>query len=795
MELFILMKRSTRPFSFVLRLFFSCFVLIASLEATELYETKRIAQIDVVVCSPDADVYFDPHPILAKLHTKEGDPFDQSTFDADLKTLAEEYDRVEPSVRLKEGEVVIFLRLKPRPIIHAISWQGNEHISKDKLQKELDIQPYTPFHRQEFNKAFKKVKELYIKESYFESVLTYSLSPISGTNQVDIIIDIQEGRSGIVQEICFHGFTPEEKSDLTDMMYLKKYNFLTSWLTGNGYLQDEMLEQDRMTLVNYLHNKGYADARIDIVLIEDPSTGRMIVDLTAHRGPLYHFGNVTLAGNTLLSSEEILKVSLVHEGETFSADKIRDTAQAIKDLYGHKGYIDASVQFETQVKEDAPLFDIEFLIAEGEQYRIGLIHIFGNHATRNNVILRESLLVPGETFDARKLRATQMRLEAMGYFKCVNVYAVRTVEDEGLGKSYRDVYIEVEEKTTGSINLFMGFSSMENVYGGLELSEHNFDIRGLGRALTGHPSALRGGGEFFHMRATVGKKETNYLISWMNPYLNDSLWRFGFELSKTFSKLQAGQRIRTYGGSVFTNYPLSHYWTFGMRQRCRHSNNKITSSVQQDTTQQETNQLEQHGLISAFSLNLNYDSTDSARKPHRGWRSYTETELAGFGGSYTFAKFSYLNSIYFPVWTKGTFKLRGEFKYILPFWKSPHQINIPLSERLFLGGETSVRGYKPYSLGSAIGTSDSPLGGISSSLLSMEYNQAVLSMADLFFFFDAGSVSTHRFDINTMNTSIGIGTRLDIGHQLPIVLGYGYPINPDRNEQVQGFFFSMAGQF
>ncbi len=777
---------------------FSLLTIFSLLEASELYEEKRVGHIEIVICSSDADLYFDPHPIIARLKTQEGDPFNQSIFDSDLKALAADYDRVDPVIQIKDGEVVICLRLKPRPLIHAIVWEGNDHVSKDTLQKELNVQPNTLFHRQEFNQAFKKVKELYIKESYFESVLTYNLSPIPGTNQVDIVINIQEGRPGIVQEVRFHGFTSEEKSDLTDLIYLKKYNFLTSWLTGSGYLQDDLLEQDRMTLLNYLHNKGYADARIEILLIEDPKSGRMIVDITAHRGTLFHFGAVSLEGNQLLSEEEILKTALIHAGDVFSADKIRETAQAIKDLYGHKGYIDASVQFETQLKEEEPLFNVEFLISEGEQYRIGLIHIFGNSSTRSNVILRESLLVPGETFDARKLRATQMRLEAMGYFKSVNVYAVRTAEDVNLGKGYRDVYIEVEEKTTGSINLFMGFSSMENVYGGLELSEHNFDILGLGRALTGHPSALRGGGEFFHMRATIGKKETNYLISWMNPYINDSLWRVGFELSKTFSKLQTKQHIRTYGGSIFANYPLSHYWTFGMRQRLRHSHNRVSKDATEGLSEKETHQLDQQGLISAFSININYDSTDNARRPRRGWRSYTEGEIAGLGGNYSFGKVSYLNALYFPLWKKGTFKLRGEFKYIWPFGQSPHQLDIPLSERLFLGGETSVRGYKPYSIGLLIGSSDSPLGGISSTLLSAEYNYSLFSLADIFFFFDAGSVSTHRMMIKSFKTSVGAGARVDIGHQLPIVLGYGYPINAHTREnknQVQGFFFSMAGQF
>ncbi len=783
------------------------------LVAAELYDDKRVSQIEVVVDSPDAEPSFDAKPILSRLKTKEGDDFSQLTFDNDLKSLSEEYDRVEPVLRLKDGRVFITIRVTPKPLIHSIQWYGNEQFKTSTLQKELDIKPNTIFNRQEFNKAFNKVKELYFKKGYFESQVSYTIQAVPNTNQIDVVIDVREGRPGYIKKIVFSGFTKSEQSDLSDQVFLKKYNFLTSWMTGTGIFRDEALEQDRMTTLNYLHNKGYADARVQVQLLDDPESGKMIVEIIAHRGQLYHFGNVLFEGNTLIPIEDIQRKSLISSNETFSPDKLRDTSQAIKDLYGQKGYIDASVQYETVLKEDEPVFDVNFSIEEGQQYKIGLIHIFGNTSTLNNVILRESLLCPGDTFDCRKLKATQQRLEAVGYFKSVNVYAVRTADDVGLGDNYRDVYIEVEETTTGNVSLFMGFSSMDDVFGGLDLTERNFNIRGVGRALGGRISRLRGGGEFFHVRGTVGKKQNNILVSWLNPYVNDSLWRLGVEISRTFShNLQKDVVVVTYGGSVYTNYPLTNYWTVGMRQRVRHSKDHLNldpidpeSALSVASADAMERLLDQKGLISAFSGNLSYDSTDNAYKPHRGWRSYFESEIAGIGGKYDFFKLSYLNAIYFPVWCKGTLKLRGDFKYIVPYGKTKKN-GVPYSERFFLGGETTVRGYKPFLLGPVVELldasgnpqpTDTPFGGLSSSLLSLEYNQEIFRMLDVFTFIDVGSVTFGEFEIDKIRPSIGLGIRLDIGNRTPIMVGYGYPlVKKDRNEgKWQKVFFSMGGQF
>lgn len=786
-------------------------LLISPLSAVELYEEKKITQIEIEIDSPDRSVSFDEKPILSRLKTKEGDQFSQLTFDNDLKALSEEYDYVNPSMEVQGDEVFITIRVIPRPVIHQIRFTGNEKYSSKTLQGELGVEPNTVFKRQEFNKAFNKLKEYYIKRGYFESQLSYATQPIGGTNEIDIVIDVKEGKSGNIKKIVFKGFTKQEQSDLQETIYLKKYNFLTSWLTGAGKLNDTALEQDRTAIINYLHNRGYVDARVDIQILDDPDSDKIIVEIEADRGVQYHTGEIRVEGNTLLTTEEILKRSLMQCGDVFSPEKAQGTAQAIKDLYGQKGYIDASVQYELGLKEEGEIYDIEYQIDEGQQYKIGMIHVFGNQSTKNNVILRESLLVPGETFDSRKLRGTQQRLEAIGYFKNVNVYAVRTADDLGLGDNYRDVYIEVEETSTGNVSLFMGFSTTDNIFGGLDLTERNFNIAGLPQALTGRFSCLRGGGQFFHVRGTLGKVEDNILVSWVNPYLNDTLWRLGVEVSRTFSEEQSTNApTRTYGGSVFTNYPLTSYWTVGIRERMRHTFNTIKLSnpdnspegAQSIEVQKKRNQ--GRGFLSAISANLAYESTDSAYKPHQGWRSYLEAELTGVGGRYHFWKFSYLNSVYIPVSNKGTVKLRGEFKFISPFGSKTHFKNVPYSERFFLGGEGTVRGYKPFSISPKIYVlnsegkpeyTDTPLGGLSSCLLSLEYNYEVFRMLDVFLFFDAGSVSFSTWTIPVLRCSTGAGIRLEINRGTPIMLGYGFPLNPESNRDRQRFFFSMGGQF
>lgn len=756
---------------------------------SEAYENTRVGQIEVSPENLPPNATFDAKAALNKMKTKVGDPFSQATFDEDLKTLSEEYDRVEPNIEIHNGQLYITVKVWPRPTVRTIHWEGNTHIKTKTLQKELGVKPNTTFNRQNFNKAFNKLKEFYIKKGYFESQLQYRIVPDSKTNEVDIFIQVREGRSGKIDDIVFNGFTKEESSELLNMIYTKKYNLFMSWLTGTGTYNEEALEQDQLTIINFLQNKGYADAKVTIRIKEAAKEGKIIIDITADRGAVYHFGKIAFHGNELFPDSDIDRMFVARPNEIYSPEKLRQSAQNIKDLYGRKGYIEANVQYETKLVADKPIYNVEYQIEEGHQYKIGLIHVLGNSQTQSSVILRESLLIPGETFDSAKLKATEQRLQNIGYFKSVNVYAVRTQDDQLLGENYRDVYIEVEETTTGNISLFFGFSSADSLFGGLDLTETNFNYAGIPEIFSKGLSAVRGGGEYAHARVSIGAKQRSYGLSWLTPYFRDTLWRVGFDANQSTSSLQSKDYdIVTVGGAVNASYPFAPFWSFGTKYRIKNADVHI-----HNPTPKEKKETDAEGILSAISANLSYDSTDSALKPHRGFRSLLEAEFAGLFGNVNFLRFGYLNSYYTPLWKNGVMKYRFDFRYILPVLRSSNFEKIPLSERFFMGGENSVRGYKAFDLGPHV--NGNPIGGISSNLISFEYLHEVFRLMDLFIFADAGAISDKQFRLGTFRLSYGFGTRLELINRVPIILGMGFPVNPDGHSEVRKFFFSMGGQF
>lgn len=776
----------------------------------EQYETMIIERIDVEPKNCPPGTQFNPQSVLMRMNTETGRIFSQMTFDQDLKTLAQDFDDVEPLVRIANGRLHITLQVTLKPVIRSIQWFGYQDFTTSKLQTELGIKPGEIFERVSFNRAFQGLKKFYMKKGYFEASLRYDVDVDCVTNEVDIFVSIEEGRCGNIEEISFINFTACEKKALEEMLMTKTWFFFTSWFTESGLYNEEMVQQDQMVIVNYLQNQGYADADVDIRIQESCRSNKIIIEIVADKGALYSIGTITIEGNTLFTEDEIRNVFCVQEGDFFSPDNIRESALNASELYGTYGYIDAIVDFEPVLDDDAPCYNLHFVIEEGEPYRVGLIKILGNCCTDTHVILHESLLVPGDIFNIKKLKKTEERIRSVGYFSSVNVYTVRNDETSCLGPNFRDVHIEVEETSTGNATAFLGFSSLENIFGGVTLSEKNFNYKGISRMMRHGIGALRGGGEYLHTTISVGVKSRRYGLSWTKPYFNDTPWVVGFDIDRNNIRYVSNDYdISSWSLVLHAKRQINDFVRYGTYIRFRNSDVHLDGDA--ISNPQLVRQAKNSGLVTAIGNSLSYDSTDCPRAPTTGFRSSAEFEMATLFGrknepdtedkkifshhhrQFYFASFGYLNTWYFPITDSTVFKTRFDTRLILPFPGTSFS-SIPIDERLFLGGNNNVRGYQDYLLGPKYKDTLDPKGGTFMNLFSLEYTWRFSKRFEPFVFFDAGNLSDTLKP--RIRSSTGVGVRITVFEGGPaITLGYGCALNGVRKHLKQPFFFSLGGNF
>lgn len=783
----------------------ACFLAQSLFGEILQFENHPIEKVDIIVHMPEGAV-FDSQPLKARLTTKAGSSFSQSEFDSDLKMLVKDFDHVVPHVDVVDEKIIINLDIWPKPTIRSIQWNGNEAICTKDLQKELGIAHCTIFDRQAFNQAFHKLKAYYIKEGYFEAKLDYQVNVDSNTNEVDIEVCIEEGRAGWIHRINFCNFTECEEQDILELMVTKKFNLLLSWYNHQGTYNEDAVEQDRFVILNYLQNKGYADANVFIEINEIKKSGceRIILNIIAEKGQKYGIGTLSFSGNTLIDDECIRALFLVAEGKAFCPERIHKTVELISNAYGRLGYIDTVVDFEPSLVEGSCKYDIHFTIREGQQYRVGMVKVFGNTCTQTPVILHETLMIPGEIFNIIKLKKTEERLRNIGYFKNVNVYAVKTSDSSSLGKNYRDVYIEVEETGTGNFNIFLSYSTTDEVSGGVSITERNFNYKGIAHLARDGFQGLRGGGEYVNAIANIGMKSTSYGFSWTKPFFMDTPWVIGFDVNKSNARyISNDYSLNTIGIKLRAHYNVNQFMRAGWHYRVTYG------KVQLSSEGHHINQLEKeshiHGLIIATGPSFQYDSTNHPIRPTKGFRSRLELEYAGLGGDHQFFKLNYLNNYFYEVCPEGILKFKCDIRFIQTLGSTKYR-TMPLDERIFLGGDDAVRGYRPYRLGPQYHRYNAdkkkwvsthiPRGGLSMQLYSMEYAHRLGTMGELFTFLDAGHLSSHIWHFGRVSVATGLGMRLKLLASVPpVTFGMGFPLNPRNRSEVKKFFLSFGGDF
>ena len=141
--------------------------------------------------------------------------------------------------------------------------------------------------------------------------------------------------------------------------------------------------------------------------------------------------------------------------------------------------------------------------------------------------------------------------------------------------------------------------------------------------------------------------------------------------------------------------------------------------------------------ISKISPSYVFNTIDNPIFPSNGKRLTMAIDLGGLGGNTSYYKPTLEGIWYHPHTSRSSFGGRVQFQYIEPYRGTT---NLPVFERLFLGGEYSVRGYDIRSIGPTVPGSQIVLGGNKSLLFNGEYIITVAGPVRLVLFYDAGQV-------------------------------------------------------
>jgi len=294
-----------------------------------------------------------------------------------------------------------------------------------------------------------------------------------------------------------------------------KLNFFKS----QKFIMNEY-EADKEALINFYNSKGYRDAEILEDTIYAYSDNAINIELKINEGNKYYFRDILWRGNFVYEDATLNQVLNIEKGDVYNKELIdqklnfNPKGPDISGLYMDDGYLFFNVQpIEVAVVGDS--IDVEMRIREGSQATIKNVMVSGNDRTRDHVVRRELLTVPGQKFSRSDLITTQQRLSQLGYFNPqeINPNVMPNPADETV-----DIEWQLVEQSSDQIELSGGWGGAFGFVGTLGLSLNNFSVRNM---LAGKFTPIPvGDGQKLSLRAQAnGRQFQSYSFSFTEPWL------------------------------------------------------------------------------------------------------------------------------------------------------------------------------------------------------------------------------------------------------------------------------------
>ena len=464
---------------------------------------------------------------------------------------------------------------------------------------------------------------------------------------------------------------------------------------------------------------------------------------------------VKIEGNTVESTETLMGLVTVKNGELLNSRVLQENVQAIQEKYRADGYILAKIT-DLNIAQDGTL---TIKISEGllEGYKVK-----GNKKTKEHVILREMRQKPGEPFNANLARRGMQRVYNLGFFEDVNVKMNPGVEPNAV-----IMEIDVKEKRTGSFGIGAGYSSADGMVGMVSISDTNF--RGMGDTISfsyemsGDDTDARGY-TFMYRRPWLDKKETAGTLRLYNRTYEYDDYDSNGNHKESFMRKYSG-------GELTLSRPMSEYSTnfITLKNRkdkyVRHTENGLAGNRSLNAPWIGKN----FGTTRSITLEHVTDTRDNVYEPTTGARASLSAEFAGFGGDFNFQKYTISDAQYFKVGHAQVLVARGQY--------GVGNGSISEYNQFRLGGQDTIRGYR-----------EDQFRGNRMALLSLEYRFPIVSKVTGALFTDYGGAWDSGFAPENLHGSVGVGLGLNtpIG---PLRLDYG------RGSQGGRVHFRVGGTF
>ena len=715
--------------------------------------------------------------ILRVMESRVGEEFDAAKVRADVKAVYRMgyFSDVKIDAEEEPGGLRLTVLVIEKPIVSSIVIEGNKEVEDPDLKAALTIKERTLFQEEKVKESARKLREVYQNRGYYDATVDPSIQE-EGDGSIRVSFRVSEGEKLMIEKIRITGnrFLGEKKIRKTMETRTKG---IFSFITDSGTFKKDVLENDVRRIEALYQNNGFLDSKVS-----DPKIGRepkgLLVTIHVFEGRQYRVGEIRFSGESGLSEGEQQKAVKLKQGDVFSRETLLSDVLSLTTAINDKGYALAIVSPLVEKRKEYPLADVMYKAEKGDKFRFGKVEVAGNTKTLDRVIRRNLDVADGMTYTATGLKRSRENLTRLSYFKDVKISTEPSAVPQEM-----DVKVDVQEGPTGTLSGGMGFSTVDKIFGVVQVTENN----------------LFGKGWKASLNSQFGARRTVFSLDFRDPYFLDSNFSLLLNAYNTRTEYTDFERKST-GGRVGFGYSFTRNTSASLSFRLDDVEIIDPGEAVSPILKEEFAKGRQQ--TRSVTLHLGRNTTDRYIDPSRGTVHSATVEYAGgpLGGDSDFVKYFLNTKVYYPV-TQSTVL---SWNFLWGHAISTVGGTVPLYERFFLGGPYTIRGFKSRTLSPEDPNTGELIGGNKELVFNMEYIFPLVGELGFkgVLFFDIGNAwgqGEWPWEMKSWNGppiryAAGIGFRW-YSPMGPLRIEWGWNLNPAPGEEKRVVEFTIGTAF
>jgi outer membrane protein assembly complex protein YaeT len=593
------------------------------------------------------------------------------------------------------------------------------------------------------NEGNRRLRDYYQRLGYFDVKVEHE-QQTTNAGQVEILYKVQLGQRRRVERVTVAGNKYFSASALQPLLNVHAANSTDR----HGAYSQALVNADINAIQAVYQNNGFSKVKIfpetstpETVAANSPAPvvpkGKKIAPLLVvyriEEGEQLRVGAVELEGNDHVEAGKLVPLMNTAAGQLLSPQNLAGDRDALLTAYMSRGFDQVRVEVAQKGEPgDASKVDVAFHITEGQQVFVRKVLLTGLHYTRQSTVARAITLHPGDPLNETALAETQRNLYEFALFTQVDT----AVENPTGGETYKTVLLQASEARRWALTYGFGFEAQTGTPQNNCRGANAIGIPCDPNGKTGVSprviaditrNNLFGREQSASLRGTWGLLEQKIDLLFQNPHFEGNR-NFGLTFSAGYAN---SQDVTTY---VASRLEADMRWTEHFNtpgSRISKANTLVYEysfrrvKVAEDSLQVglfALNQLSTAVRVAGPGLTWIRDTRDSALDAHSG--TYTSFQnflsVKSAGAEAQFNRLDVSNSNFFSF-DKSRFVLARNTRYGQErAFGTPSQELIPLPERLYAGGTTSLRGFPINAAGPRDAETGYPIGGTGAVINSTE---------------------------------------------------------------------------